>query len=375
MRTALLLLMLLLVPTAAHVQTPRFVYLSPIDGSGTDADPYHSRCWDLPGSGNIDLRPWGINRWVCASDALPNDSTGVERLGDALDERLTVGRKATLDTLARKTLQASTVNGAIAELLQPKLRPGRDGKVKIYLGTPTPIYQRTAWVPFEDGGLIADATNAISALLEPPMAWATTLATETFTATDGNLDGCQARGCTHTWVEFFGTDPTVASNVAIGTVTGANINEARLDSDLATDDMEVSATITAMSYGTEVRCGVISRKDSSSTRTFYIAQATFNGSTDNWRLAKRVAGSFTSLSSTGTPAVSDTVRLRSDGTSHSVYVNDSLLIGPTTDADISGNTRVGLTFAGNASGDSCSLDNIVAYDYPLTMSGPSRRRF
>lgn len=355
-------------PTA---QPTRFVYLTPVDGAGTDADPYQSRCHGMPHAGNIDLRPLGIDRWLCASDTLPADLTGVQQLGSALGERVQAARKTALDTIVKRQLSATTVDGVISELLTPHLRAGRDGKVKIYLGDQEPVYQRTAWVPFEDGGLVADATNAASAFLEPSLAWATTLATETFTATNGDLDGCQARGCTHTWVEYFGTAPTIASNVVIG--TGATINDARLDADLATDDMEVSAQITAFVNSNQARCGVLSRKDSSSTRTAYIAQGEMDATpaNDRWRLAKRVAGTFTSLSSASTsPAVNDVVKLRSDGSSHSLYVNGALTVGPTTDTDITGNTRVGITIAGNGASDSCSLDNVIAYDYPL----PTTRR-
>lgn len=363
-----LILIPLLWSSAPEAQPTRFVYLTPIDGDGTDANPYHSRCLGMAGAGNIDLRPWGIDRFLCASNALPADTSGIDQLGSTLKERLTSPRKAALAVLAKKGLAAATVDEAIVELLSSQLKAGRDGKLKIWLGEREPLYQQTAWMPFNDHGYAADLWNA----LQPTVAWATTLATETFNCADN-----ASLTCVHTITEFNGTAWAIVTNEAA--FSGATTNEARIDSDLATDDHEVQATITAANAVSETRCGVIGRKDSSSTRTYYSFQAIFDGTPTNstWRLMKRVAGTATTLATDATdPAVNDVVKLRSDGSDHSGYVNGTELIAPVTDASITANTRVGIVGIGANASDSCSLDNVIAYDYPLpsSSSGAVRRR-
>lgn len=356
--------------SAPQAQVTRYVYLSPIDGDGSDATPFISRCVGekVRGAGNIDLRPWGINRFLCASDDLPANTTGLVRLGDALAERMTDQRKAALEALLGKPLTETGVREIIREVLLPKLRAGRDGKIKIWLGEKEPLVQQTAWMPFNDHGYAADLWNA----LQPTVAWATTLATETFTCADN-----ASLTCVQTWTEFNGTTWAIASNVAA--FSGATTNEARIDSDLATDDHEVQATMTAANAVTETRCGVIGRKDSTTTRTYYSFQAIVDGTPANstWRLMKRVTGTATTLATDATdPAVNDVMKLRDDGSSHSGYVNGTQLISPVTDSDITGNTRVGIVGIGANASDSCSLDNVIAYDYPLpaSSSGAVRRR-
>lgn len=358
------LLMWASVPLAPLAQAVRNVYLSPVDGSGTDSDPYRSRCVSMAGAGNIDLRPLGIARFLCASDTLPPDMTGVLLLGDSLKGTLTDAQKTAIAKELRAPVTDSTVEDLIVKLLSPHLRSGRDGKIKIWLGQQVPVHQRTSWIPFQDGGLVADATNVLIDLASPQVAWATTLATETFQCADS-----ASLTCVHTWTEFLGTALAIVSNAA--EFTGATTNEARLDADLATDDMEVKATITAFVNGGEARCGVIGRKDSTATRTYYSGHGTFDvvPATGEWRLTKRVAGTSTTLGTNATdPVANDTVKLRDDGSSHSVYVNDTLLIGPITDTAIVGNTRAGILGIGAAASDSCTMDNMIAYDYPLPQS-------
>ncbi len=356
----------LLWSSAPEAQPTRFIYVTPVDGAGTDADPYHSRCMGMDGYGHIDLRTWGIDRFLCASNILPADMTGVAELGSAKNERMTGPRKAVLAALAKKGIVADTVDEAIIELLSSKLRAGKDGKVKIWLGEREPLYQQTAWVPFRDHGYVADAWNA----LQPAVAWATTLATETFNCADS-----ASLTCVHTWTEFNGTAWAIASNQA--SASGSTTAEARIDSDLATDDMEVQATLTAIASASETRCGVIGRKDSSTTRTYMTVHTAYGttAGTREWRLGKRVTGASTTLGTNTTdPATNDIMKLRDDGSSHSAYVNGVEFVAPVTDADVSGNTRAGLMFIGAHASDSCSLDPVDAYDYPLPVSGNAAAR-
>lgn len=347
-------------------QETRQFWLSPVEGAGTDDDPYHSRCLRMPGAGNIDLRP-EVEAFLCASTDLPANLTGVEQLGASLTSALG-GKKPALNTKFKKALSASTVEELIVEVVSPKVRAGKDGKLKIYLGGSTPVYQQTAWVPFRDGGLVADVTNFAAEMVQPAVAWAVTLAIDNFPTT-GNLDGSTQ---VHSWTEFNGTILAVSGNAV--TASGANTGEARAEVDLATDNMEVQATITGSAdASSEVRVGVMGRKATNTTRTYYAGNAVFSTAAE-WRVSKRVAGTSTTLATNVTAPVSgDSVRLRDDGTSHSLYVNGVEVIAPVTDAAISGNTRAGLFYIGNHANDVATVKNWVAFDYPTGRSrGGSR---
>lgn len=368
MRRILRVLLLVMVAGASvpHAQVTRYVYLSPIDGDGTDATPFISRCVGekLSGAGNIDLRPYfGINRFLCASNVLPSNTAGIVRLGDALNEAMTPQRKAALEALIGQSISSTDVRDIIREVLIAKVRAGRDGKKKIWLGESEPLAQQTAWIPFNDNGYVADLWNAMQAA----EAWALTLATETFTCADN-----ASLTCVQIWNKFNGTAWAIGGNDA--DASGSTTAEARIDSDLATDDFEVQATLTAIASANEARCGVIGRKDSSTARTYTTVHTAYGttAGTREWRLGTRSAGTATTLgTNTQDPAVSDVMKLRSDGDSHSAYVNGIEIVAPTTASLGTGNTRVGIVFIGANAGDSCSLDNVIAYDYPLRARGGS----
>lgn len=344
---------------ASFSQDTRQFWLSPKDLVG---DSFQARCLGMAGAGAIDLTPYGIDRFLCASNALPSDMTGVTQIGSSLSSSLGA-RKAALALVLQKALAANTVEELIVEFISPRLKAGRDGKLKIYLGEPTPMYQQTAGIPFRDNGLVADLRNYAAEMLEPAIAWATTLALETF-PTDGNLNGSTQ---VHAWTEFFGTALDVSSNKARG--QGSATCEARADVDLATDDMEVYATITAtVTGGSEIRIGVIGRKDSTTTRDFYGAHGVYSA-TPEYRLMKRVAGTNTTLGTNAQdPVDGDVVKLRSDGSSHSAYVNGVEIVSPVTDTAVTGNTRAGIMYIGANASDVGTLDDWKAYDYPLPSS-------
>lgn len=364
-----LLIVFLSVASSPQAQVTRYVYVTPVDGAGTDADPYHSRCWTMPNMGNVDLRPWGINRFLCASDTLPADTTGILQLGTSLKGTLSGGTKTALVALAGKAIAAGTIDEAIIELLQSKLRAGRDGKIKIWLGDQLPMYQQTAWVPFRDNGLVADVWNA----LQPAVAWATTLATETFTGADGDLTG---RTFVHPWTEFVSTGCTIVSNQ----VSASSDCNARADADLATDDMEVSVVMVSQALGgsTSISCGPIARKDSTATETFYYMFATTStGPAEDTSLSKRLAGTPTSLDTdTGDFADGDTLKILPDGSTISGYNGVNVVLGPVTDVSITGNTRGGVRVSKGSGGTpSCVLDTWNASDYTApASSGATRRR-
>lgn len=368
MRRVLGVLLILVLAGASlpHAQDTRQFWLSPKDGDGSDANPYHARCLGMPGAGAIDLTAYGLNRFLCASNALPADMTGVVEIGASLASSLGA-RKAALSLLLQQALVANTVEELIIEVVSTRLQAGRDGKLKIYLGDTAPMYQQTAGIPFRDNGLVADARNFVGSLLEPAIAWATTLAIETF-PTNGNLNGSTQ---VHLWTEFNGTALDVSSNKARG--LGNATVEARADVDLATANMEVYATITgAVTGGSEIRVGVIGRKDSTTTRDFYAAHGVYSA-TPEYRLIKRVAGTSTTLGTNAQdPVDGDVVKLRTDGSSHSLYVNGVELVSPVTDTAVTSNTRAGIMYIGANGSDAATLDDWQAYDYPL--STPTRHR-
>lgn len=341
-----------------QAQDTRQFYLSPIDGSGTEADAWHSRCLGMPGAGNIDLRPYGVNAFLCASNDLPADMAGVEQIGASYKSALG-GKKGALNAIFKKQLVATTVEDLIIEVISPKLKAGKDGKLKIYLGGTTPVHQQTAWVPFHDNGIVADLSNAALGLIEPRLAWAATF-TESFTGADSGTIGGDL-----TWTKFLSTEWTRTSNAGYAAGTTASAAEARADVDTSTDDHAVQAD---MSYtwvsGAIFRCAVIGRKDSTTTRTFYQFGFQRDSGVDVYRLLKRSAGSPTTLAdSSGATSSSATIKLVSDGTSHTGYVNGAIVVGPVTDATITANTRGGLAYVGSAAGDNCTADNWSITDY------------
>lgn len=350
-----------------NAQVAKPVYVSPVDGTGTDDDPFRSRCLGLPGAGNIDLSPWGIQRYICTSDVLPSDTRGIIQLGDSLRASLTTQQKSALDTLLGRTLTATTIDQAIVEIVRDKIRAGKDGKLKIYLGDRVPMYQRTAWVPFEDHGLVADVTNYALHVIAPTLAWATAI------AEDWNCSNSTTLTCDLTWTEFFGTEWAIVSNqVAVSGLTGVIQKEARADSALAGDDHWAQATIvsaTADSGGT-VRCGPIARKANDATRTFYMFVPNMvNNAFTQYETARRSAGSLTSIATNATdPVAGEVVQIYVDGSDISGYVDGVLRVGPTTDANISGNTYTGIAYSSNnPTTQSCVLDDFSAEDISIAV--------
>lgn len=349
-----------------HTQETRYFYLSPLDGSADTEIGWHSRCLSMPGAGNIDLRPWGVDAFLCASNALPADMTGVEQIGESYKSALGA-KKAALNTKFKKALVADTVEDLIVGVISPKLRAGKDGKFKIYLGGSKPIYQQTAWVPFRDDGLVADLSNAALGVIEPTLAWAATYY-DSFTGADGNLAGDL------TWAEFLSTEWTRTGNAAYASGVTASAAEARADHDTDTDDQEVQAT-QSYNYASagNFRCAVIGRKDSTTTRDFYHFGVQRDSGVNVYRLLERNNGTPTTLAdSTASTAVGTTIKLVIDGTTMAGYVDGVLVAGPVTDATISTNTRAGIAYVGGDVADSCTLDNLRIADASARIKGGSR---
>lgn len=90
--------------------------------------------------------------------------------------------------------------------------------------------------------------------------------------------------------------------------------------------------------------GVICRKDGTATRTFY-EFLIFRGGANIRRLRKFVSGAGTILQdTTGTFAAGDTLKVQSDGSTISRYINDVTEGANQTDTGITGNLRGGIKY-------------------------------
>jgi hypothetical protein len=320
----------------------------------------------LDGASWVDLRPDASKAdgyAMCRSRTLPTEP-GMVPLSKGLEEQFTAKSRTDVAGALKGDFSASAVPQLLNELLidTGKVRAGKDGKLKIYLGGAVPIYQRTAWVPFEDGGLVADATNYALGLIEPAVAWAASI------AEDWNCSDNASMTCDLTWTEFFGTEWAIVSNRAsISGLTSVVQQEARADTTLSSDDHWAQATlISATSDGSGVvRCGPIARQDGSTTRTYYTFAAGHSSSVfTDYETRKRVSGSLTVISSNATdPVAGEVIRIYVDGSNISGYVNGALRVGPTTDTSITGNTYTGVAYSSNnATTQSCVLDDFSAVD-------------
>lgn len=387
---AILLFACLAWASVPQAQPPRVIYLATVQGDGSDENPFRSTGWGaVANQGCIDLRPdptVATGRMLCAADTLPAGG-GINQLGGFLADTLTPVRRAVLQAVIGESISSSTLTDVIAEILISKarldgtrwkpLRAGKDGKYHIWLGERQEAWTQTAWLyPYiNDGGLVADASNAALSVIEPTLAWAASI------AEDFNCANSASLTCDLTWTEFFGTEWEISANQARVTgLTGTVQKEARSDSALAGDAHWAQATLvelTADNSGT-TRCGPIARKDNSSTRTFYSFVGSMNNSLYiDYETRKRVGGTLTAIATDTTdPVAGEVMRIYVDGSSISGYVNGVLRVGPTTDTSITGNTYAGMAYSSNnPTTQSCILDDFSAQDIVASSgNGPIRRR-
>lgn len=372
MRRVFAALLILLVAGASvpQAQGPLHVYVSPVDGDPTTELGYHSRCLGMAGSGNIDLRP-DVDGFLCSSNELPDDLTGVEILGASLKGSLGA-KKSELDAKFKKTLKANTVEELIVEIIEPKLITGKDGKKKIYLGPGSPIYQQTAWVPFRDNGLVADLTNFAADLAEPALAWAATIS-DNFTAADGNLDGC----CTSVWTEFSGTPWTIVSNQAKAAATSTTGVARNTANDFATTDHTATITVVSVATGdaingTNTTCALFIRKAADSTATFYrtTIQISDAGELNQTLLQKTLVGTTTTLGTdTSDWSANDTITISANGSTIEGQRSGGSLMS-VTDTSITTGNNYGIRYFSDYTTGSpdCTLDTLTGSDISTTRS-------
>jgi hypothetical protein len=364
-----LLMLALSVVLVASAQADEY-YFSATLGTGSDTNKYRAGC--APGASSIDLRAaTGRDLWICRSTSSVGATNAVilagtdKVLGNKVNVALAMGR------VVKGSIQS--VPDLLRDLLVDSgvIKAGRDGKYKIYLGDPDPIWQATQLtydtLGLEDRGKLADLWN----LVETSVAYAATLSTETFTNSDGDLAG---RTHVHPWSEPVGTGWTILTNRANNT-TGGGTQLGRLDTSLDTDDFTVTADLTALSRtgGGFARCGIVGRKDNSATQTYYRFYAEKVAAT--WELDRVNAGTATSLGSVATaPADGDVMLLVMDASTITGKVNGATVIGPVTDGSpITGNTYAGIYSNKSTTTMNCDIDNMIVVD--ITYSVGRRRNF
>lgn len=330
-------------------------YLAPYIGAGTIDDPFRPRGSDQLGWHAIDVRPdggatlegGGLNACLLYLPVHDPDPL-LNQIGDAADEQLANITKARFCTaLTLSTLRAMTVEQMVEEIMVAPpangwkpVQPGMNGAKEIHLGpidrqklTPQSglvLWRLLPWVAMVTG------ISAAALSTDPTLfLWALGLViTEGWTCADADLLNCSL-----TWTELQ-ADLDLISNRAVTVTTDAS--SARADTDLATANhyaqAKVNLTVDEGSGG-----GVIARKDSTATMTFYMSDIVW--SNDTSRLFKSIAGTFTAI---GTPVATTLVvptqylvRLEVNGSTLTTKV-DGVTKQTETDTAIAGNLRCGI---------------------------------
>ena len=171
-----------------------------------------------------------------------------------------------------------------------------------------------------------------------PLPHSTTI-TESF-----NVANQDALGPDLSWTEMDASDWDVVSNAA-ELITNATTNNspARADTDLATDDHYAEATLLAQAGAGTRNGGVIARKDSTTTLTYYHFDVLPQAS-NAWRTFRRSTGTFTAIGvDTAVSWVSgDVIKGQADGSSIQRFKN-GVSQDTVTDSIITGNLRSGIT--------------------------------
>lgn len=302
---------------------------------------------DQPGAKHIDLRPdggatlggGGLNACLLYLPVHDPDPR-LEQIGDNTRELMSQGTKDRLWTRLNllQGLRSQDLRNILFELM---LAPPENGW--------KPLRPRTRSNEF--------VLHLGSTPLRLPVIRGGTTITEDWNCTDS-----ASLTCDLTWTEVEGSDLEILSNEAHMTGGGASTH-ARADTDLASDDhyaQVVLAQWPAVSTGTD-GLGVICRKDSTATMTFYRFATFAVVAADTRELVKLVGGTETALETDTTAvAAGNTIYVDADGSTQEARVNGSNILNG-TDTAITGNTRTGVfgLLGGSAT---VSMDNFEAAD-------------
>jgi hypothetical protein len=172
-----------------------------------------------------------------------------------------------------------------------------------------------------------------------------------------------------TWTNVVGSLFGITSNQAkaIGTSDQTTGDISRADSDTATDTQTVQATLAAFDFGSggqSISVGLICRKDSTSTKTWYSFEWYKDNTTSDVKLYKYVAGVQTLLTSAAQAvSASEVFKLTCSGNTITGFKNGSQRI-TTNDSAITGNLRGGLYYYGSGITSSVTWD-----DWSITSTG------
>lgn len=308
-------------------------YLSEYVGAGTSLDPFRPRGSDQPGWSGIDLRVNDVGSCLLHLP-LPDAHPNLTLFGEDPTEGIGPNTRAAVrNRLGLARLDASRLDQLVAELLLTPpangwkpLLPTR-GRYEAYLGG-------LIWSqPVIQGGAFTENWNC------------------------GNSASLT---CQLTWSEE-GTAYELLSNQARLTTTGGSANWARMDTDLGSADHYSQVTIVASAEqaGNANFGGVIVRKDSTATPTYYYTRFLREATPglNEHDLVKNIASVETVI---GGPdpvdfAAGEVLKLQVIGSTLRAFRNGTeMTFSPVTDTAITGNLRVGLY--GNSQGTTGTID-------------------
>ena len=183
--------------------------------------------------------------------------------------------------------------------------------------------------------------------------------TESFNQADSSTLGPDL-----TWTEFNGNGSweTLSNEVAL--VGNTATDEARAESDTDSDDMVTQLDYVTFTYGGGTySIDLICRKDTTATRTWYMAQCRETaGEGQHVVAAKRIAGSQTDIGSNFTLTLTGkTMKVEADGSAIAAF-EDGVSRSNGTDTDITGNTRGGFSAFAQNVGNNFRGDNFEVAD-------------
>lgn len=327
-------------------------YLAPYIGSGTADDPCRPRGFEQGQWAAIDLRPnggatldgGGLNACLLYL-AVHDPSRLLFQIGDDRQEFILPAIKKKLASRLYLTdLSCSTVEEFIEELC---VSPPPNG-----------------WKPVTAGL----RTRALEVHLGPIHCFLRLIAGGATISENWNCVDSASLNCQLTWTEKSGSNWGITTNSArLQVKDSTTAQEARADSDLASDDHYASGTL-IRPVGSQFTCGVVCRMDPTATRTHYMFRADVGvaDAGENYYMAKLVSGTETELGTRDTtdPVNGDLIRLETDGSSITGKVGGVTRIGPVTDTAIINNVRAGIHGYLPAAGtvDTVGLDNWEAAD-------------
>lgn len=354
-------------------------YLTPFTGSGTETDPFYphgvrpgpAQCTEIARPDPTTI----VNRWaVCNAPALPV-GTGVVELGSNPRATLSRSQRTAVETAVRGTLTGSTLGEIIGRAADRNghLRPSRqDGHVRVAIGG-TEIFS-TVSSPRESltyPSIHQWFAHFFHWLVFPQNAFAASYSTG-FNCANSTLLDCDGL----TWTESGGSNWAINTNQA--RVTSSATDRAKLNSDMATDDHEVSIEIVQISRGTATwtNVGPIARVDPGSPVSFDYCYVENNSGGDVYRYGYQVSGTTTEIGTASTTAGAQTLKIRMSGDQHTCLSNGTAVLGPTTTANVTTLLRPGLRNQSSGAGSGqTQVESWLAEDYvPPGGSGHGLRR-